>query len=58
MHQHHLTLANALKKAAVIAAFFISLKFHRTWQHLVGRHLISRNNHGTATLDDGINTTV
>lgn len=46
------------KKAAVIAAFFIGSRLNTTSQFLVGRHLISRNNHCTATLNDRINTAV
>ncbi len=46
------------KKAAVIAAFFIDLRFNTAWQLLVGWHLISRNNHRTATFDYRINTAV
>lgn len=46
------------KKAAVIAAFFIGSRLNHTWQFLVGRHLISRNNHRTTTLNYRINTAV
>lgn len=46
------------KKAAVIAAFSIGSRLNHTWQFLVGRHLISRNNYRAATLNDRINTAV
>lgn len=46
------------KKAAVIAAFSIGSRLNHTWQFLVGRHLISRNNYRAATFDYRVNTAV
>lgn len=58
MNQVIFMLKTFNKKAAVIAAFFIGSRLNHTWQFLIGRHLISWNNHHTATFNYRINTAV
>ena len=58
MNQVIFMLKTFNKKAEVIAAFFIGSRFNNTWQLLVCRHLISWNNHRTATFNYRINTAV